>query len=79
MDLIKLQNINVSYDKKTNILENLNLNIKKGELVSLLGPSGCGKTTTLRVVAGFIEPTAGHFYLETRIIRKYKYIIEISV
>ena len=54
---------NVSYDKKTNILENLNLNIKKGELVSLLGPSGCGKTTTLRVVAGFIEPTAGHFYL----------------
>ena len=63
MDLIKLQNINVSYDKKTNILENLNLNIKKGELVSLLGPSGCGKTTTLRVVAGFIEPTAGHFYL----------------
>ena len=51
MDLIKLQNINVSYDKKTNILENLNLNIKKGELVSLLGPSGCGKTTTLRVVA----------------------------
>ena len=63
MDLIKLQNINVSYDKKTNILENLNLNIKKGELVSLLGPSGCGKTTTLRVVAGFIEPTAGQFYL----------------
>lgn len=63
MDLIKLQNINVSYDKKNNILENLNLNIKKGELVSLLGPSGCGKTTTLRVVAGFIEPTAGHFYL----------------
>ena len=63
MDLIKLQNINVSYDKKTNILENLNLNIKKGELVSLLGPSGCGKTTTLRVVAGFIEPTSGHFYL----------------
>lgn len=63
MDLIKLQNINVSYDKKNNILENLNLNIKKGELVSLLGPSGCGKTTTLRVVAGFIEPTAGKFLL----------------
>ncbi|MGL4912311.1 MAG: ABC transporter ATP-binding protein [Romboutsia sp.] len=63
MDLINLQNINVSYDKKTNILENLNLKVKKGELVSLLGPSGCGKTTTLRVVAGFIEPTAGKFLL----------------
>ncbi|MDU5261862.1 MAG: spermidine/putrescine ABC transporter ATP-binding protein, partial [Clostridium celatum] len=38
MDLINLQNINVSYDKKNNILENLNLKVKKGELVSLLGP-----------------------------------------
>ncbi|MBO3445128.1 ABC transporter ATP-binding protein [Clostridium sp. CCUG 7971] len=66
MDLIKLQHINVSYDKKNNILENLNLNVKKGELVSLLGPSGCGKTTTLRVVAGFIEPTAGKFLLEDK-------------
>ncbi|WP_411169635.1 ABC transporter ATP-binding protein [Clostridium sp. MB05] len=64
MDLINLQSINVSYDKKNNILENLNLKVKKGELVSLLGPSGCGKTTTLRVVAGFIEPTAGKFLLE---------------
>ncbi|MGL5380929.1 ABC transporter ATP-binding protein [Clostridium sp.] len=63
MDLINLQNINVSYDKKNNILENLNLKVKKGELVSLLGPSGCGKTTTLRVVAGFIDPKAGKFLL----------------
>lgn len=63
MDLINLENICVSYDKKTNILENLNLKIKEGELVSLLGPSGCGKTTTLRVVAGFIEPSSGKFML----------------
>lgn len=63
MDLINLNNIDVSYDGKTKILENLNLKIKKGELVSLLGPSGCGKTTTLRVVAGFIEPTGGTFML----------------
>lgn len=63
MNLINLENIDVSYDGKTNILEKLNLQIKKGELVSLLGPSGCGKTTTLRVVAGFIEPTKGKFLL----------------
>ena len=63
MDLIKLQNINVSYDKKTNILRKFKFKYKKRRIVSLLGPSGCGKTTTLRVVAGFIEPTAGHFYL----------------
>ena len=63
MELINLENIDVSYDGKNRILENLNLKINKGELVSLLGPSGCGKTTTLRVVAGFIEPTGGKFML----------------
>ena len=42
----------------------MNLNVEKGELVSLLGPSGCGKTTTLRVVAGFIEPVSGDFILD---------------
>ncbi len=66
MDLINLKDITVSYDGKTNILENLNLKIKKGELVSLLGPSGCGKTTTLRVVAGFIEPVKGSFMLQDK-------------
>lgn len=64
MAFMKLNNINVCYDKKINILENLNLEVLEGELVSLLGPSGCGKTTTLRVVAGFIEPKAGKFMLE---------------
>src|SRR5205085_155227 len=37
----------------------LDLDLREGEFVSLLGPSGCGKTTTLRMIAGFIEPTAG--------------------
>lgn len=64
MPYMSLKQIDVSYDKKTNILEDLNLDIEKGELVSLLGPSGCGKTTTLRVVAGFIDPRGGKFVLD---------------
>lgn len=59
MGFIDLNNISVSYDKKINVLENFNLSIEEGKLVSLLGPSGCGKTTTLRVIAGFIEPNSG--------------------
>jgi putative spermidine/putrescine transport system ATP-binding protein len=60
----ELKNIRVSYDGKVQVLENLSLSIERGELVSLLGSSGCGKTTTLRVVAGFIEPKAGAFILD---------------
>lgn len=64
MSYVDLKEIAVSYDGKTNILEGLNLAIKEGELVSLLGPSGCGKTTTLRVVAGYIEPRSGDFLVD---------------
>lgn len=40
-------------------VDRINLNVRPGEFISLLGPSGCGKTTTLRMLAGFEEPTAG--------------------
>jgi spermidine/putrescine transport system ATP-binding protein len=45
-------------------VDNLSLEIHAGEFFSLLGPSGCGKTTTLRLVAGFEEPTAGRIMLD---------------
>ncbi len=64
MEFLTLNNIDVTYDKKKTVLKGLNLEIRKGELVSLLGPSGCGKTTTLRVIAGFIEPAGGEFILD---------------
>lgn len=47
-------------------LESLDLTIPEGEFFSLLGPSGCGKTTTLRLIAGFEEPTEGEVWLRGR-------------
>ncbi|MDE1549144.1 ABC transporter ATP-binding protein [Jeotgalibaca caeni] len=64
MAFVQLEDIRVSYDGKTDILKNLHLSIEKGELVSLLGPSGCGKTTTLRVIAGLIDPNQGSFLVD---------------
>ena len=45
-------------------VDGINLDVPGGEFVSLLGPSGCGKTTTLRLIAGFEQPTSGRILLE---------------
>lgn len=56
--MIQLQNISKSFSGKK-VLDNINLEIFEGELVSLLGPSGCGKTTTLKIIAGLLKPDIG--------------------
>src|SRR5690606_13293479 len=45
-------------------VSDFSLQIEDGELVAFLGPSGCGKTTTLRMIAGFIEPSAGQIFID---------------
>ena len=65
--IVSLKNINVSYDENS-ILENLNLDIKDKEFLTLLGPSGCGKTTILRTIAGFIKPDSGEVLFDGKVI-----------
>ncbi len=59
MGTLLLEGLRKEYGE-TVAVDRVDVEVKDGELVSLLGPSGCGKTTILRMVAGFIEPTAGH-------------------
>ncbi len=56
--VIDLKNISVSFGDNQ-VLKNLNLYIRDKEFITLLGPSGCGKTTTLRIIAGFVDPDEG--------------------
>lgn len=65
--IIDLKNISVSFDGQQ-ILKDLNLYIRDGEFITLLGPSGCGKTTTLRIIAGFLEPDSGDVVFEGKTI-----------
>jgi iron(III) transport system ATP-binding protein len=49
-------------------VDNIDLDLQSGEFVSLLGPSGCGKTTTLRMIAGFVDPTAGIIEMDGEVL-----------
>src|SRR5215510_10321793 len=64
---VALRGLTKRYGSQT-VLDNVSLDVESGKLVCLLGPSGCGKTTALRLVAGFLEPTAGEIALGDRIV-----------
>mgnify|MGYP000844974699 FL=1 len=65
--LIKVENGGLlSTDAPVTALDDINLEVDQGEVLSVLGPSGCGKSTLLRVIAGLIEPDAGHIYFDER-------------
>ena len=62
-NIIELRGITKVYEDGYTAVDNFNLEVKRGEFVTLLGPSGCGKTTTLRMIAGFLMPSSGEILL----------------
>jgi spermidine/putrescine transport system ATP-binding protein len=63
VSIIELNSITKKYSQATAV-DNISLNIKEGEFLSLLGPSGCGKTTTLRMIGGFEHPNQGSIKID---------------
>lgn len=69
MGYIRIENVEKSFGKNK-VLSKINLDIEKGEFVSLLGPSGCGKTTLLRIVSGLEKQSNGKIFVEDKDISK---------
>ncbi|MBP1762595.1 MAG: transporter, partial [Firmicutes bacterium] len=67
---LQMQNISVSINHKL-ILDELNLDVREGELISLLGPSGCGKSTMLKTIAGLLTPQAGDIIMDDMIANEW--------
>jgi iron(III) transport system ATP-binding protein/putative spermidine/putrescine transport system ATP-binding protein len=65
MSKLELKGLRKNYGTAS-VVDGVSLQLRRGELITLLGPSGCGKTTTLRMIAGFIEPSAGAILVDGR-------------
>jgi spermidine/putrescine ABC transporter ATP-binding subunit len=65
MSAIRIEGVTKSYEGVL-ALSGFDLDVREGEFLALLGPSGCGKTTALRLVAGFLRPTAGRILIDGR-------------
>lgn len=73
-DTIKLSadHIDIAFERdgqKLSVLEDINLEVDKGEFLCLLGPSGCGKTTLLNAMAGFLSPSAGQIRIDGEVVQ----------
>lgn len=77
MPEIRLKNITKKFGKFLAV-DNLNLDIKDREFVTLLGPSGCGKTTTLRMIAGLETPTEGEIWIDNKLVFSSEKGIDVS-
>jgi iron(III) transport system ATP-binding protein len=64
---VELRNLTKRYGALA-VVDDISLTIEHGRLVCLLGPSGCGKTTTLRLIAGFVEPSNGEICVGDKVV-----------
>jgi NitT/TauT family transport system ATP-binding protein len=66
---VRVANLTKEYPGGIRALEDISFDMPKGELTSIIGPSGCGKTTTLKIIAGLVEPTSGDVMIDGSQVR----------
>ena len=70
---IRIENVTVSFKSKNNgvytALHNISLDVKKGEIVTLIGHSGCGKSTLMNTISGMVAPTSGEVYANEKLVK----------
>lgn len=64
--MIKIEHLNFAYKSGFNILNNINLDIKKGEYIAFIGPNGGGKSTLVKLILGFIKPNSGTIKIDSK-------------
>ena len=67
--MIKIENVSKSFIKGKDVIKNLNLEIKDGEIFGFLGPNGAGKTTTLKMITGILNPDKGDILIDGKSIK----------
>ena len=70
--MIEIKNLSYMYNKNDMILNDINLQIKDGEIISIIGKNGCGKSTLLKLIAGIIKPSSGNIFIDNIDIFKRK-------
>lgn len=68
--MLRLEKVSKRFSNGFLALDNINLEVNKGEIISLVGTSGCGKSTLLRIIAGLEYPTLGHVFIDDEPIKK---------
>ena len=71
--MIKAKNLEFSYEKDKNLIQDINVEIEKGKITTILGPNGSGKSTLLSIFTGLNKPTSGDVIINGKSIKKLKY------
>ena len=69
--IISLKNVSISFDKNYQLLDNISLDVPKGQILGLLGPNGAGKSTIMNIISGLLKPNHGSIKIKDQDVTNY--------